>query len=125
MNDSVRPFPYGTQLSLGRVFSCCGGLTQDEVSYVQLSELNPLIVVFGHLQLVLRHLAGCIVSYFVQTIQVEPQFVIVDPFVESSSPDARDPYFDWDYCLCAIGKPKGGFSCWGSSGGSVSPQEIW
>ena len=65
VSNSVRPFPCGTQLSLGRVFSCCGGLAQDEVSYVQSFEFNPLIVVFGHLQLVLRHLVGCVVSYFV------------------------------------------------------------
>ena len=79
MNDSVRSFPCETQLSLGRVFSYCGGLAQDEVSYVQSSEFNPLIVLFGHLQLVLRHLARCIVSYFVQIVQVESQFIVIAP----------------------------------------------
>ena len=78
MNDSVRSFPCRTQLSLGRVFSCWGGLAQDEVSYVQSPEFNPLIVVFGHLFLILRHLVGCVVSYFVQTVQVESQFIIIE-----------------------------------------------
>ena len=95
---------------MGRVFSCCGGLAQDEVSYVQSPEFNPLIVVFGHLQLVLRHIAGCVVSYFVQTVQVESQLIVIAPFVERSSSDAHYPHFNWDYCFCAIGKPEGGFS---------------
>ena len=71
MNDLVRSFPHRTQLSLGRVFSCWGGLAQDVVSYIQSFEFNPLIIVLGHLFLILRHLAGCVVSYFVQTVQVE------------------------------------------------------
>ena len=71
MDDSVRSFPCGAKLSLGRVSSSCGDLTQDEVAYVKSSELYPLVVVFGHLLLVLRHSAGSFVSYFVQTIQFD------------------------------------------------------
>ena len=71
MNDSVRSFPCGTQLSLGWVLSCGGDLVQDEVTYVQSSEFNSLVVVFGHLQLVLRHLVGGLISYFIQIVQVE------------------------------------------------------
>ena len=125
MNDSVRSLPRRTQLSLSRVFSCCGGLAQDEVSYVQSSKFNPLIVALGHLFLILRHLAGCVVSYFVQKVQVESQFIVIEPFVECSSSDARYPHFDWDYCFCAIGKPEGGLSCRGSGYGFVSLQDIW
>ena len=125
MNDSVRSFLCGTQLSLGRVFSCCGGLAQDKVTYVQSSEFNPLIVVFGHLQLVLCHLAGGFVSYFVQTVQVKSQFIVIALFVKRLSPDACYSYFDRDYCFSAVSKPEGGFSCWGFRRGSLSPQDIW
>ena len=65
VDDLVRSFPCGAQLSLGRISSRCGNLAQDEVAYVKSSEFYPLIVVFGHLLLVLRHSAGSFVSYFV------------------------------------------------------------
>ena len=71
VDESVRSFPYEVKLSLGRVSSRCGDLAQDEVAYVKSSEFYPLIVVFDHLLLVLRHSARCFVSYFVQTIQVD------------------------------------------------------
>ena len=68
MDDSVRSFPCGAKLSLGRVSSRGGNLAQDEIPYVKSFELYPLIVIFGHLLLVLRHSVGSCVSYFVYTI---------------------------------------------------------
>ena len=68
VDDSVGSFPCGAKFPLGRVFSCCGDHVQDEVAYVKSSELYPLVVVFGHLLLVLRHFAGSLVSYFIQTV---------------------------------------------------------
>ena len=124
MDDSVRSFPCGAKLSLGRVFSCCGDFAQDDVTYVQSSEFNPLIVVFGHLLLVLCHLAGSFVSYFVQTIQVESQLIVIAFFVEYLSPDAGYSYFDQDHCLSAIGEPEGGFSSRTSCCSPVSLQDI-
>ena len=115
MDDSIRSFPCGAKLSLGRVFSCCGDLAQDEVTYVQSSEFNPLIVVFGHLQLVLCHLAGGFVFYFIQIVQVESQFIVIALFVERPSSDACYSYLDRDYCFSAISKPEGGFLLLGFS----------
>ena len=94
VDDSVRSFPCGAKLSLGRVFSCSGNLAQDEVAYVKSSEFHPLIVVFGHLLLVLCHFAGSFVSYFVQTVQVESQFIVIALFVKCLSPDACYSYLD-------------------------------
>ena len=71
VDDSVGSFPCGAKLSLGRVPSRWGDLAQDEVAYIKSSELYPLIVVFSHLLLVLRHSAGSFVSYFLQKIQVD------------------------------------------------------
>ena len=71
VDDSVGSFPCGAKLSLGRVPSRCGDLAQDEVAYVKSSELYPLVVVFDHLLLVLRHSAKNFVSYFFQKIQVD------------------------------------------------------
>ena len=71
VDGSIRSFPIGAKLSLGRIFCCYGNLAQDEVTYVKSSEFHPPIVVFGHLLLVPRHSARSLVSYFVQTIQVE------------------------------------------------------
>ena len=71
VDDSVGSFPCGAKFSTGRVFSRCGDLAQDEVAYVKSSELYPLVVVFGHFLLVLRHSVGSLVSYFVQTVQVD------------------------------------------------------
>ena len=71
VDDSIGSFPCGAKLSLGRVPSRRGDLTQDEVAYVKSSELYSLVVVFNHLLLVLRHSAGSFVSYFIQTIQVD------------------------------------------------------
>ena len=65
VDDSVGSFPCGAKFSLGRVFSRCGDLMQDEVAYVKSSELYPLVVVFGHFLLVLHHFTGSLVSYFV------------------------------------------------------------
>ena len=71
VDDSVRTFPCGAKLSLGKVSSRCGDLALDKVAYVQSSELYPLVVVFGHFLLVYHHSARSFVSYFVQIIQVD------------------------------------------------------
>ena len=110
VDDSVRSFPCGVKLSLGRISSRCGNLAQDEVSYIKSSEFYPFIVVFGHLLLVLHHSAGSFVSYFVQAIQVESQFVVIALFAECLSSDAGYPYLDRDHYFSAIGESEGGFS---------------
>ena len=61
---------------------------QDEVSYVQSSEFNPLILVFGYLQLVFHHPAEGFVFYFVQIVQVKSQFIVIVLFVKRFSSDA-------------------------------------
>ena len=71
MNDSVGSLLYGAELSLDRVSSCWGDLSQDKASYVKSSELHSLVVVLNHLLLVLRHLVRGFLSYFVYTIQVD------------------------------------------------------
>ena len=71
MDDPVRSFLCGVELFLGRIFGCWGDLAQDEVSYVKSSELHSLVVVLGHLLMVLPHLVGGFLSYFVYTIQVD------------------------------------------------------
>ena len=62
MDDPVRSFPCGAEFSLGRVFGCWGDLAQDEVPYVELSELHSLVVVFGHLLLVFCHFVRSFLS---------------------------------------------------------------
>ena len=124
VDDSVRSFPYGAKLSLVRIFCCCGNFVQEEVSYGESSEFYSLIVVFGHLLLILHHSAGNFVSYFVQTIQVDSQVIIIAFFVEYLSLDAGYSYFDRDHCFSAIGEPEGGLSCRGSCCGFVSPQDF-
>ena len=111
VDDSVRSFPCGAKFSLGRVFSRCDDLTQDEVAYVKSSELYPIVVVFGHLLLVLRHSAGSLVSYFVQIVQVDSQVIVIVFFVEYLLPDAGCSYLDQDHCFSAISESEGGFSC--------------
>ena len=124
VDDSVRSFPCGAKLSLGGISGPSGNLAQDEIPYVKLSELYPLIVVFGHLLLILRHSARSFIPYFVQTIQVDSQVIVIAFFVEYLSLDAGYSYFDRDHCFSAIGEPEGGLSHWGSCCGSVSPQDI-
>ena len=68
VDDSVRSFPCGAKLSLGGISGPSGNLTLDEIPYIKSSELYPLIVVFSHLQLILRQPDGSLFSYFVQTI---------------------------------------------------------
>ena len=91
VDDSVRFFPCGAKLSLGGIFGHSGNLAQDKIPYVKSSELYPFIVVFDHLQLILRHPDGSLFSYFVQTIQVLPQVIVIALFVECLSPDAVTP----------------------------------
>ena len=110
VDDSVRSFPYGAKLSLVRIFCCCGNFVQEEVSYGESSEFYSLIVVFGHLLLVLCHSARSFVSYFVQTIQVKPQLVVITLFAECLSFDVGYSYLDKDHCFSSIGESKGGFS---------------
>ena len=124
VDNSVRSFLCRAKLSLGRVFSRCGNLAQDEVAYVKSSKLYPLIVVFGHLLLVLRHSAGSFFSYFVQTIQVDSQVIVIALFVEYLSPDVDYSYLDRDHCFSAIGELEWGFSRWGSCCGSVGSQDF-
>ena len=86
VNDSIWSFPCGAELPLGRISGCRGNLVQDEIPYVQSSELYPFIVVVGHFLLVLRHSDGSFFSYFVQAIQVDSQVVVIGFFVERLSP---------------------------------------
>ena len=44
--------------------------------------------------------------------------------MEDFSSHTGDSYFDWDYCLGAIGEPERGFSCEGSCCSPVLPQDI-
>ena len=124
MDDSVGPFPCGAKFSLGRVFSHRGDLAQDEVTYVKSPQLYPPIIVFGHLLLVLCHSLESLVSYFIKTIQVDSQVIVVILFVKYHSLDACYSYLDRDHCFSAISEPEGGFSRWGSCCGSVGPQDI-
>ena len=109
VDDSVGSFPCGAKFSLGRVFSRCGDLTQDEVAYVKSFEFYPLVVVFGHLLLVLHHFAGSLVSYFVQIVQVDSQVIVIVFFVEYLLHDVGYSYLDQDHCFSAIGESEGGF----------------
>ena len=76
------------------------------------------------LMLVLCHSFGSLVSYFVKTIQVDSQVIVIIFFVEYHSPDAGYSYLDWDHCFSAIGEPEGGFSHWGSCCGLVAPKDV-
>ena len=62
------PQTVGTKLSLGGIFGRSGNLAQDKIPNVKSSELYPLIVVFSHFLLILRHSDGSFFSYFVYTI---------------------------------------------------------
>ena len=71
------------------------------------------------LMLVLCHSFGSLVSYFVKTIQVDSQVIVIIFFVEYHSPDADYSYLDRDHCFSAIGELEGGFSRWGSYCGPI------
>ena len=107
VDDLVGSFPCGAKLSLGRVSSRCGDRMQDEVTYVESSELYPLVVVFGHLLLVFRHSIGNFVSYFIQTVQVDSQVIAIVLFIECLLPDAGYSYLDRDHCFRAIDESEG------------------
>ena len=121
---SVRSFPCGAKLSLGGVSSHNGNLAQDKILYVKSSKLYPLIVVFGHLLPILRHSNERFVSYFVQTVQVDSQVIVIAFFIEYLSPDAGYSYLNRDHDFSAISELEGGFSHWGSCHGSISPQDV-
>ena len=121
VDDLVRSFPCGAKLSLGRISGRSGNLAQDEIPYIKSSELHPLIVVFGHLQLIFRHPDGSLFSYFVQKIQVLPQMIVITLFVECLLPDAGHSYLDRDHDFSATGESRGGFSCRGSCRGFIGP----
>ena len=97
---------------------------QDEIPYVESSELYPFIVVVDHLLLILRHSDGSFFSYFVQAIQVDSQVIVIAFFVEHLSPGAGYSYLNWDHDFCAICELEGGFSHRGSCCGPVSPQDV-
>ena len=124
VDDLVRSFPCRAKLSLGEISGRGGNPAQDEIPYVNSSKLYPLIVVVGHLLLILRHSNGSFYSYFVQTIQVDSQVIVITFFIEYLSPDAGYSYLDRDHGFSAIGELEGGFSRRGSCSGSVSPQDV-
>ena len=76
------------------------------------------------LMLVLCHSFGSLVSYFVKTIQVDSQVIVIVFFVEYLSPDVGYSYLDRDHYFNAIGESEGGFSRWGSCCGSVGSQDF-
>ena len=71
MGDFGGSFPGRAKLPLGWVLGSKCNFTQDEISYVKLSELHSLVAILGHPLLVLNHLTGCSVSEFLQAIQVD------------------------------------------------------
>ena len=121
MDDLVRPFSGWSKLPLGWILCCLHDFAYDEVSYVKFSELQPFVVILGHLLLVSHHLLRCFISYFVQAVQVDSQLIVVIVFIEGLSSHTSDSYFDLNYCLDAIGKPEGHLSCWGPRCSSVYP----
>ena len=124
VDDLVGSFPCGAKLSLGWISGRSGNLAQDQIPYIKSSKLYPLIVVFRHLQLILRHSDGSLFSYFVQTVQALPQMIVITLFVECLSLDAGHSYFDQDHDFSAMGESERGFSCRGSYHGSVGPQDV-
>ena len=58
VDDSVWSFPCGAKLFLGGITGCRGNPAQDEIPYVNSSELYPFIVVVGHLLQILHHSDG-------------------------------------------------------------------
>ena len=124
MDDLVGPFPDWSKLPLGWILCSWRDFAQNKVSYVKSSKLHSLVVVFDHLLLVFRHLLGCSVSYFVQEIQVDSQLIFIAVFTKSFSSHAGDSYFNWNYCLGAIGEPEGRFSCRDPCCSPICPQDM-
>ena len=124
VDDSARSFPCGAKLSLGGISGRSGNLVQDEIPYVKSSKLYSLIVVFSHLRLILHHSNGSFFSYFIQTIQVDLQVIVIAFFIEYLSLDAGYSYLNWEHGFSAIGELEGGFSRRGSCRGSVNPQDV-
>ena len=110
VDDSVESFPCGAKLSLGWISGRNSNLAQNQIPYIKSSELYPLIVVFHHLQLILRHSDESLFSYFVQTVQALPQMIAITLFVECLSPNTGHSYFNRDHGFSAIGEFEGGFS---------------
>ena len=103
VDDFVRSFPVWTKLALGQIFRCWSYLAKHEVTDVKFFQLHSSIVVFGYLLLVLGHPLSCLISYFINEVQVLLQLVVVVLLVEKLSFEAGESYFDRDDCLCAIG----------------------
>ena len=103
VDDFVWSFPVWTKLALGRIFRCWSYLAKHEVTDVKFFQLRSSIVVFGYLLLVLGYPLSCLISYFVNEVQVLLQLVVVVLLIEKLSFEAGESYFDRDDCLCAIG----------------------
>ena len=74
----------------------------DKISNVESFQLHSPIVVFRYLLLVLGHSLGCLVSNFIQTIQVLLQLIVIALLVKEFPLKASELYFDRDDCFCAI-----------------------
>ena len=103
IDDVESTFLSRPQLPLRWIPSSLGDFSQHHVIGVKPSEFYPLIVVLLHFLLVPSHSQGYLISYFSQTIQVDPQFIIVFTFVIMSLPKARDPYLSWNNYFSAEG----------------------
>ena len=124
MDDSVWSFPSGPQLSLDGIFCSRGDFVQNEVPYVKMSQFHSLIVVFNHLSLVFCHFAGSLFSHFVQTVQVNPQLVIILFFTERCSSSVGYFYFDRDHYFGSISQPERRFPRWCPHCSLIRPKDI-
>ena len=124
VNDPVRPFLGGAELPLYGIFGCRGNFAQDEISYVQLSEFYPFIVVVSHPLLVLCYSDGRFFSHFVQAIQIDLQVVVVAFFVERLSLGAGSSHLYLNHGFYAIRESEGSLSRRCSCRGSVSPEGV-
>ena len=111
-DDLVWALPSRPQLPLCWIPSSLWNFPQHHVIGVEPSKLYPLIIVLLHFLLIPSHSQGYLISNFNQTIQTEPQFVIVCTFVVMSSPKIGNSYLGWNNCFSAEGQLKWSFSFW-------------
>ena len=104
--NSVRSFPIGVELSLGRIFSGAHYLPQNKISDLEVSVFDLRVVVLRHEVLVsCQPLLSCCPD-LVHQVKLQAYSFIILVLVTVLHSVACEPYFCWDDCLASVCQSK-------------------
>jgi hypothetical protein len=120
----IRALPFWCQLALGWIFRHQTYFPEDSISDLELSGNHRLIKVSSHPILISCPSDLCIISLFLQKIQMQVHSFIIELGVVVGHSESRGTNLGQDNCLSPISEREMGFTGRSSDSGSVRPEHF-